>query len=279
MIRNVLAVVPLAAALACAAAVSAQQAAPDEPPAVSKERIASALALTQSEAAKYEITLVEDEKSIAALQKEPVLKWSDPTVGEIHGNVFLWTIDERPVAVGSLFKWLSPHTHMSHEFHSLTEMPLAARYERREVWRTSKGGLTFAPVPGAEQPAGTENRRSLQMRDLAKGFAATKTDRNGDQTVLRLLPRPAYRYASPKQDVLDGGLFVLVQGTDPEVFVLLEARGKGDKAQWMFAATRMNSVGFELRFQDKPIWSAEIMPWRDVGSHAEPYTSFMFKMP
>jgi hypothetical protein len=276
MIRTLLAFVAVAAALAVA---SAQPAAPIEPPAANKELIAAALKLTQSEAAKYEITLDGDDQSVAALRKDPLLKWSDPSVGEIHGNVFLWTIDERPVAVGSLFKWFSPHTHMSHEFHSLAEVPLAARYGEREVWRTSKAGVTFAPLPGADRPAGTENRRSLQMRELASGFSATKTDRNGDQTVLRLLPRPACRYASSKQGILDGGLFVLVQGTDPEVFVLLEARGEGDKSQWMFAATRMNSVGFELRYEDEPIWSAEIMPWRDVGSHAEPYTSFMFKMP
>ncbi len=280
MIRILSTCVLVAAALALAAAASAQQAAPADPAApANKELIAEALELTQRESARYEITLDGDDKTVATLRKDPVLKWSDPTVGEIHGNVFLWTVEERPVAVGSLFKWFSPHTHMSHEFHSLAEVPLAARYEERRVWRTSKAGVTFVPLPGADRPAGTANRRFLQMRELAKGFSATKTERSGNQAELRLLPQPAYRYSSPKENIIDGGLFVLVQGTDPEVFVLLEARGEDDKSQWMFAATRMNSIGFEVRYQDKPVWSAEIMPWRDVGSHAEPYTSFMFKMP
>lgn len=280
MIRTIASFVPCIAALVLAAAASAQEAAPAEPAApVNKELIEAALNLTQSEAAKYEMTLEDEARSVPTLRKDPVLKWSDPTVGEIHGNVFLWTVDERPVAVGSLFKWFSPHTHMSHEFHSLAEVPLAARYEERQVWQTSKAGVTFAPLPGADRPAGTANRRFLQMRELAKGFSATKTERNGNQAELRLLPQPAYRYSSPQENIIDGGLFVLVQGTDPEVFVLLEARGEDDKSQWMFAATRMNSIGFEVRYQDKPVWSAEIMPWRDVGSHAEPYTSFMFKMP
>jgi hypothetical protein len=248
-------------------------------PAANKELIDSALKLTQNEAAKYEITLADERGTTLALRKEPVLKWSNPAAGEIHGNVFLWTVNDRPAVAGSLFKWFSPHTHMSHEFHSLAEVPLKARYQEGEVWRTSRGGVSFAPVPEATAPAAAAGRRFIQMRELAKGFSATKTERDGNQTELRLLPQPAYRYSSAKDKIQEGGLFVLVQGTDPEVWLLLEARGEADKTQWMFAATRMNSVGFELRYQDKPVWSAEIMPWKDVSSHAETYTSFMFKMP
>jgi hypothetical protein len=200
-------------------------------------------------------------------------------VGEVHGNVFLWTLNERPAAVGSLFKWFTPHTHMSHEFHSLSETPITTRYEGREVWRTKTGGVAFSTLPEAPVPAGSAPQRLLQMKRFARDFAATKRERDGNKQELRLLTQPIYRYAAPKEEVQDGGLFVFVQGTDPEVFLLLEARGEADAAHWQFAAARMKGVGFELRFQDKPIWSVEIMPWRDIGGHAEVYTSFMFKMP
>ena len=94
-----------------------------------------------------------------------------------------------------------------------------------------------------------------------------------------MLPQPIYRYAASKQDLLDGALFTLVQGTDPEMFLLLEARGAKDSPRWMFAATRMNGVGFQLRYNDREIWATEIMPWKDISSHREVYTSFMHKMP
>src|SRR5262245_25197285 len=111
-----------AIALSASAAALAQERTPEgDATPVNKELIDAALKLTQSEAAKYELTLADEGKSVARLQKDPVLKWSNPSVGEIHGNVFLWTVESRPVAVGSLFKWFTPHTHMSHEFHSLTE--------------------------------------------------------------------------------------------------------------------------------------------------------------
>jgi len=270
----------VAIALAASPSALAQEPPPENDAApVNKELIDAALKLTQSAAVKYEFTLADGAKSVAALRNDPVLKWSNPSVGEIHGNVFLWTVDSRPVAVGSLFKWFTPHTHMSHEFHSLAEVPLVAKYEEREVWQPQKGGVTFAPVPRAARPADTAARRLLQMREIAKGFSATKTERDGNQQELRLLPQPIYRYAAAKQKIIDGALFVLVQGTDPEVFVLLEARGEPDTAQWMLAPARMNSVAFDLRYHDASIWNVEIMPWSDVGSHAQPYTTFMFKMP
>ena len=257
------------------AAVAAQQ--PGDAPA-NKENIEAALRLTQAAAAEYEIRTGTDEKPLE-LKREPVLKWSNPIVGEVHGNVFLWTVDERPAVVSSLFKWFTPHTHMSHEFHSLAEQPLVGQYDGSDKWTTSAAGLAFAPLPAAPQPAASAAQRLSAMKRLAKDFAATKIERDGNKQELRLLTQPIYRYAAPQHDVLDGALFVLVQGTDPEVFLLLEARGAAGKEAWHFAATRMNGVGFTLRYQDKEVWSAEIMPWSDISSHAQPYTSFFIKMP
>jgi hypothetical protein len=246
---------------------------------VNKQQIDAALKLTKESADKYKFTLKNDSHDEAKLAPDPILRWSNPAAGEIHGNVFLWTTEGRPVVVGSLYKWFSPHTHMSHEFHSLSELPLEGRFNDAEVWSPRTAGLKFAPLPEAAKPAATGPQRVLQMRRFAKDFAATKKERNGNQSELRLLPQPIYHYSAPKQKVVDGALFVFVQGTDPEVFVLLEARGEEGSAAWHFAATRMNSVEFRLRYHDREVWSAEIMPWKDVSSHAEVYTTFQFAMP
>jgi hypothetical protein len=168
---------------------------------------------------------------------------------------------------------------MSHEFHALAERPVRTRYGEREVWSPADAGVAFSAVSDAPAPAGSANQRLLQMKRLARDFTATKHSRDGGRQEMRLLPQPIYRYAATKQDVLDGAIFVLVEGTDPEVFLLLEARGTPDKAAWMFAAARMNSTGFEVHYRDKPAWSVEIMPWSNVGNHSQPYTTFMFKMP
>src|SRR4029450_3360988 len=95
--------VALASALPLIAAAE-EPAAPDS--ATNKEQIEAALKLTTEAAGKYEIARV-GAAAPARLVKEPVLRWSNPAVGEIHGNVFLWTVNTRPIAVGSLFKWFS----------------------------------------------------------------------------------------------------------------------------------------------------------------------------
>jgi hypothetical protein len=263
-------------------AIARCQAPPAEDAPVNKELIESALKLTKEAAGRYAFVLQQPDRSEAKLLSEPLLRWSNPAAGEIHGNVFLWTVQGRPAVVGSLFKWFTPHTHMSHEFYSLAEMPLKGSYEGRQIWSTREAGVRFTSLEGAAPPASSATQRLLQMRRFARDFGATKLQRDGEQQELRLLPQPIYRYSAPQEGVQDGALFVFVQGTDPEVFLLLEARGEADSAdspQWMFAAARMNSVGFTLRYQQREVWAVEIMPSSDVYSHAETYTSFMHRTP
>ena len=256
----------------------AQDAVPPASSAAEKQRIEAALKLTKEAAVKYEFLLGESGQR-AELLAEPLLKWSNPAQGEIHGNVFLWTSGGRPAVVASIFKWFSPHTHMSHEFHSLWEQPLQGKANGKDLWTVSEGGLKFAPLADAPAPAAGKGQRLLQMRELARACAVTKRERDGNVSELRLLTQPIFRYASPQGGIADGALFVFVQGTDPEVFLLLEAREAGGKTQWQLAVTRMNGVGFELRYRDKPIWKAEIMPWEDISGHRLPYTSFYHAMP
>jgi hypothetical protein len=250
----------------------------DEKPAT-KENIAAALKLTQASADEYEIRVSTDEKEKPLeLKREPVLQWSNPDRGEVHGNVFVWTRDGRPLVVGSLFKWFTPHTHMSHEFQSLAEGPLTAKFHGEQKWKTSEAGLKFADVPKAPAPAAEEAQRLLQMKQLAKDFSGDKTEREDvNPTELRLLPQPVYRYSAPKQGAHFGGLFALVHGTDPEIWVLLEARGEtAVAAKWQFAAARMNGVGMNLRYKGEKVWSVDVMPWKAIQGHELAYTSFGF---
>jgi hypothetical protein len=261
---------------ACCAAARGRSQEPAENGPVNRGKIEAALKLTADAAGKYSFEL-DGVSDVTKLLTEPVLRWSNPAVGEIHGNVFLWTVNNRPAVVGSLYKWFTPHTHTSHEFHSLAETPLLGRYEGADVWRTREPGLRFLPLDDAPPPGAAAAQRLLQMRRLASQFSVTKIERDGSQQELRLLSQPIYRYSASKDHIQEGGLFVFVQGTDPEVFLLLEARGPGDAAQWLFAAARMNGVGFQLRRRDQEIWSVEIMRWADIGSHAQTYTTFRFE--
>jgi hypothetical protein len=117
------------------------------------------------------------------------------------------------------------------------------------------------------------------MKQLAKDFSGSKKEREDPNDVeLRLLPQPIHRYAAPKRGIIIGAMFALVQGTDPEIFLLIEARGKDiASARWQFAATRMTGVAVWLRYQDKDVWSEEAIAWKAIYNHEHAYTSFMFK--
>jgi hypothetical protein len=264
----------LVAALGWPAAVVGQG--PNETRA-NPENIAAALRLTQAAAAEYEIRVGHDDKPLD-LQREPILKWSNPDRGEVHGYVFLWTREGRPLVVASLFKWFTPHTHMSHEFHSFAEGPLRGNFHGNPVWKAGEAGVRFIDLPGAAAPAAGDAQRLMQMKQLAKEFSGVKTERDdGNVVELRLLPQPIYRYAAASQDILTGGLFTLVHGTDPEIFVPIEARGKdAASARWQYAVARMTNSALRLRLRDKEVWAADVLRGRQVTDPERPYTTFFF---
>jgi hypothetical protein len=244
------------------------------------ENIEYALKLTQAAALEYEFRTGNDEKEkLLELQREPILKWSNPARGEVHGNVFIWAREGRPLVVGSLFKWFSPFTHMSHEFQSFAEEPITAKFHGTQVWKTSEAGVRFVDIPKAPAPAANDAQRLLQMKQLAKDFSGSKKEKEDPNLIeLRLLPQPIYRYAAPKEGIINGGLFTLVHGTDPEIFILIEARGeKADSARWQYAVTRMTGVEVRLRHQDKEVWSEDALTSKKIYSHEHVYTNFMFK--
>lgn len=248
---------------------------PADPPA-NRENIATALRLAQAAAAEYDIALAGGER--LELVREPVLRWSNPVVGEIHGNVYLWVRDGRPLVVASLHKWFSPKTVFEHEFQSLAEGPLRATFHGAPAWETSGPGLHFADLPGAGAPAGTEAQRLFQMKQFVKEFAVTKKAYDGTESELRLLAQPVARYAVPKNGIVQGAMFTFVQGTDPDLFLLIEARGENAASvRWQIAAARMTAAEVRLRHRDKEIWKAEIHPWADVFDHKHGYTNFVFK--
>jgi hypothetical protein len=105
------------------------------------------------------------------------------------------------------------------------------------------------------------------MRTLAKGFGAELVDlrvnEKGERQTLRLLPQPVYRYESSNADVRDGAVFAIVLGTDPELFVLIEARRSEDSFRWQYGLARMNDDAMVVKYNDQEIWRVEPLKSRD----------------
>lgn len=233
-----------------------------------------ALRVTTNAAKLYEFEIADMPSRHLVLHPNSILRWSNPVAGEVYGNVFVWTHNGRPEVIGSIFQWYSPNTHGSHEFHSLTVHSLEGTREGELVWMSPEAGVAFNSVPKQPLVADTQAIRIRQMRAIARRFQIQKTDREDVTRQLRLLAQPIYRYGGDNSDVLDGSLFVFVQGTDPEVFLMIEARNVGEARQWQYALVRMNSVEFVAKYQDQEVWRTEIWPWSKVKNGRETYTSF-----
>ncbi|MFK8115010.1 MAG: hypothetical protein AB8B91_22605 [Rubripirellula sp.] len=256
--------------------VSASSVADDVPPdAQSREDHSSeALRITTDAAKLYEFELVNQPPRKLEFHPTSVLRWSNPVAGEIYGNVFVWTHGGRPTVIGSIYQWYSPMTHGSHEFQSLATEPLEGKREGANVWSSQQSGIQWSPVPAQRVVADSKLTRTRQLREMARRFQVRKTDREDVSRELRLLAQPLFRYGSDDSNVIDGSLYAFVQGTDPEVFLLIEARKVSGGVEWQYALARMNSVKFVARYQEQEVWRKERSIWKDVKSGREPYTAF-----
>jgi hypothetical protein len=201
--------------------------------------------------------------STTLLVPQPVLRWRNVIRGqEGEAMMVVWPHNGRPVAMTSIFPWQGK---MCHEFDSLSrEKKVIARDKDRVIWSPETAGVEFKDVPAAPKPAKTHAERLRQMKAIAERFKATMTGWLGDDTdreELRLLPRPLYRYdlknaKEPDPNLLDGALFAYVQGTDPEVVLVLEAIGTAKKSAWQYAFVRATSGGLEVKLGREVVWTA-----------------------
>ena len=218
-------------------------------------------------AARYDVRLKFDGDRKLVLHDESVLRWTNPVGGHrAHGEVFLWTDRGRPAAVLSLYQITEANVvHEQHEFCSLALGALAAARSGQSAWSPAMAGVELKPFPDAPTPQNSPKLRLIQMRRLAGQLRADKTTREDVKRELRLLSNPVYRYESDDPEVLDGALFSFVEATDPEVFLMIEARTSSkDQHAWKYGLARMNSVRLRVLRGDVVLWDAPTLPWSDV---------------
>jgi hypothetical protein len=89
---------------------------------------------------------------------------------------------------------------------------------------------------------------------------------------MRLLTTPIYEFTDPQTQLLAGAVFGFeTNGTNPDLLVLLEARGSPENPQWQFAPARMTSGGITLNYRDAKAWEAPF-----VSPHEGPFANWLF---
>ncbi len=223
------------------------------------------LKFMQDSLVPYELTTSGDRGRVLKLLEKPVFRLGKQAAETVQdGAIFLWTGEnDRPEAAVQVFQIKNsgaPQGIWIHEFSSLSPVTLTANRRGRAWWVPTKPGLAFKPLPNAPRPAEALAQRTRQMRSLAEGFRASDDFGHRGWSELRLLPRPISRYGAPGSNLIDGALFAFVLGTDPEVFLFLEARPGKEGPEWQYALAPMTIYPLKGSYQGKAVWE---LPDRD----------------
>ena len=185
-----------------------------EPPPDEKALAAEFRALAKREATAYTIRLEGSDRPLT-LQPEPVLKWSNPVVGTVYGEVFVWT--DQGTAGGRGFDLqILLAVHPPGQRVPFAGSRAAEGQARRDhVWTPSEPGWQWRRSPA---PRTGRLRRGKAPPDAltAQEFTGRQTTREGVDRDMRLLTQPIYRYENTKGDLIDGGFFAFVLGTAPK---------------------------------------------------------------
>ena len=226
---------------------------------------------------------------------EPLHRWSDPTRDLSDGSLWAFGKVGRPIALVAAELYggdpkVGPA--WSCEFNSLAPGPILGESDRgffrfpgehdpepaRPLrWTPTGPGVELTTFGDARPPGPTEAERLREMKGLAARFAAHEEGGGppGDRPryELRLLPRPIHRYADPAAGLLDGAIFVLAYGTNPELLLLVEARkpaSAAGAAAWGYGYgfARLSTAAVSARLGGDEVWAR---PFAQVPDPESPY--------
>ncbi|TXT22601.1 MAG: hypothetical protein FD138_3393 [Planctomycetota bacterium] len=86
---------------------------------------------------------------------------------------------------------------------------------------------------------------------------------------MRLLVQPVHRYQDESAKLIDGAVFVMAHGTNPEVLVQVEAHAQ-QPPRWRFSLARLGSAELHVSIDGKEVWTEPRTPGI-VGQPVDPY--------
>ncbi len=229
----------------------------------------------QASAKRFDIQLQTDPAEKLTLREQPLFRWSNPISGIRYGIVSVW-VDQhgRPAVLAQVFLdgkesiWI-------HEFQSVAQHRLSMSRDGEMLWQPTGPGTEVQALPDAPPPADSRNARSLQARRLAAQFKASVEfklspgDAETSHYELRLRPRPVYEYGSDDEELSYGALLTFDQGTNPEVWIMLEVHRTDAGHEWRYALAPQ--TGYQVRAEHKSgiVWeSPNQQPFRQRNDRA-----------
>lgn len=191
-----------------------------------------------------------------ALRAEPLVRYNDPPRGIQDGTLWGWGDHGRVTATLKVEHWTNPDGgHWSFGVASLATAPLEMTFSDGTVQTLRKPAWQPQTI-NAAPPAGSAVQRLVQMKTLARRFAVSvRSVHNPNPLELRLLPTAVDRYDDPASGILDGAVFGLSFGTNPNVLLAIEAVKASAGNSWQFGFARQGSGEMVARLDNKEVWT------------------------
>jgi len=214
----------------------------------------------RKEVASYEMKVVKTDRKLT-LRENPILNWHNPERLLEQGLLFVWMDGNRPAVLGSVFTYqYNNRPNLKHEVTSVAGTALNVTLGGEEVWRPEAAELVGTVVAENVKPAATTTGRLTQMRAIARDLTGKHLSPDLPPSELRLLPTPLIQYQDEEHGIVDGGLFALAVGTDPEIIVMIEARKVGDTSKWHVVGFRSHFDALEMSYKGTRVWNAPSVP-------------------
>lgn len=201
---------------------------------------------------------------------QSVSNWSNPERKTLSGGLYFWTRESRPVIALSVY--LGDQGNYQFEFQSLTDRSFKLQRNQQPAWRPAEAGIVWKPLDITKwSPHKSPLVRRRQMKQIASEFQAKLVQPKRPEIALRLQAAPLYRYPADKLPAAcqDGAVFCFVQGTDPEVFLMIEAvENQTGELSFRYALARITMVQIQVHRSSELVFEAE---WASQG-YSSPYT-------
>ncbi len=186
----------------------------------------------------------------------PLFRYDDETRGYVDGTV--WRLGEtgRPLALVTAElhpRYLNGGPVVVYDLLSLTNKRFTLRSEDLPGWAPNGSAIAMEPLPDAPVPATNPSTRLAQLKEQARRFTGTQevTELDKQFVHLRLLPREIDRYTPTDAPNADGAIFLLVNGRNPALVLVIETDGKA----WQWGVGRLTLPSdLELLLDDHSVW-------------------------
>ena len=122
-------------------------------------------------AADYTVSVKQDEEFVELGLEEPLLRFADPITNVADGYLLVWTQNGRPDACASFWVHRLPdRLRELHEFQSLSEHSILARYEDTDVWQPELAGVEWHSITDAPPPDSTKHCASHRCGNWRGSF-------------------------------------------------------------------------------------------------------------